>query len=429
MSTGDWGAAIAAPGWPGFDVTVLDTISLWFYSAETIPSLSLPKIYLEDLSNQKTAKINISDYYGDLAANVWSNIKIPISIFVANPGSANLTSIKVIYLGQSISDSTQHTIFIDEVKITGVSSPVVYKNIVVIGSSTAAGTGTSNPDSAWVNRFRNYIISHDTTYKVINLAVGGYTTYNVMPTGFVPPNGRPNPSVNNNITKALTFNPVALLINLPSNDAANNYTMLEQISNYDTLVNIIINNDIPFWMSTTQPRNFSNQSQLILLFAMRDSTYSRYGEYVVDFWTTIAQSNGWINPIYNSGDGVHLNDSGHRLLFERIRDAVSPAILGVEDDQLFISDMSFILYNNYPNPFNPSTTISFKINHRAMVRLDVLNVLGQVVKNLISSELESGEHSVNFSGNDLSSAVYICRIIVDTGNNNYSASNKMLLIK
>ena len=119
MVGGDWGSAIAAPGWPGRDVTEMDSVSMWVYPTQTISSASLPVMYLEDLSNQKTEKVNISDYHGNVTAGIWTNIKVPISIFESNPGAADLTRIKVIYLGQGSADSVEHTLFIDEVKITG----------------------------------------------------------------------------------------------------------------------------------------------------------------------------------------------------------------------------------------------------------------------------------------------------------------------
>ncbi len=430
ISGGDWGSAIAAPGWPGRDITIMDSLSFWVYSNHSIPSLSLPKIYLEDLSNQKTLKINLSDYHGEISAGIWTNIKIPINVFILNPGSADLTRIKVIYFGQGIADSVQHTLFIDEVKITGNFNTSMYNHIVVLGSSTAAGVGPTSPDSAWVNRFRNYVLQLDTTFRVINLAVGGYTTYHIMPTGFVPPIGRPNPSINNNLTYALTYNPVAILINMPSNDAANSYPINEQILNYDTLRSILNSNNIKFWMSTTQPRNFSNQTQINLLFAMRDSTYSRYGEYAVDFWTDMAQANGWVNPIYNSGDGIHLNNAAHRVLFERMRDAVVPIVLSNDEVQISGNQIDFRLNNNYPNPFNPSTNISFYINSKSFVKLDIFNLLGQKVANLIDAEKNAGQHSVTFSAQGLSSGVYIYRIFVsDSDGKNYSDSKKMLLMK
>lgn len=330
ITGGDWGAAIAAPGWPGRDVTFMDSVNLWVYAKENITSSALPKIYLEDLSNQKTAKINLSNYSGDLQAGIWTKIRIPIRVFIDNPGSADLTKIKVIYLGQSVSDGIQRTLFIDEVSISGNYNASLYKFVTVLGSSTAAGSGPSSPDSAWVIRYKKHLASLDSSFKVINLAVGGYTTYQIMPTGFTPPAGRPVPAINNNITFALTYNPIAVLINMPSNDAANNYAINEQIANYDTLVRILNNRGINFWITTTQPRNFTSQSQLDLLKAMRDSTFSRYGAYAVDFWNGIADANGWILPQYNSGDGVHLNNTAHRILFERMRDATLPQILPVE---------------------------------------------------------------------------------------------------
>ncbi len=54
-------------------------------------------------------------------------------------------------------------------------------------------------------------------------------------------------------------------------------------------------------------------------FALKDSTYALFGDKTIDFWTISALKNGSINPVYNSGDGVHLNDEGHRLLFEEVR--------------------------------------------------------------------------------------------------------------
>ncbi|MEM6349031.1 MAG: hypothetical protein AAF927_34410, partial [Bacteroidota bacterium] len=49
--------------------------------------------------------------------------------------------------------------------------------IVVLGSSTAAGSGASSSDSAWVNRYRQYLQSINPDNQVVNLAQGGYNTY------------------------------------------------------------------------------------------------------------------------------------------------------------------------------------------------------------------------------------------------------------
>ena len=150
---------------------------------------------------------------------------------------------------------------------------------------------------------------------MINLAVGGYSTYHIMPDNFLPPPSRPKPDRNNNITRALSFNPTAIIINLPSNDADYGYSVSEQLENYDTIRALIDSHGIPLWVATTQPRNLSSTGRQNLL-EMRDSTFTRFAN-PIDFWTVLAEEDGRIKPQYNSGDGVHLNDAAHRILFDR----------------------------------------------------------------------------------------------------------------
>ncbi|MFT5667674.1 MAG: lysophospholipase L1-like esterase, partial [Vicingaceae bacterium] len=61
------------------------------------------------------------------------------------------------------------------------NSPI---HVVVLGSSTAAGTGPSSSDSAWVNRYRRHLQALNPQNVVTNLGVGGTTTYNIMPDWF-----------------------------------------------------------------------------------------------------------------------------------------------------------------------------------------------------------------------------------------------------
>ena len=108
--------------------------------------------------------------------------------------------------------------------------------IVVLGSSTAAGAGASQSDSAWVNRYRKAIQQINPNNQVINLGVGGFTSYRIMPDNHQPNPGRPLPNTAKNITKALTYNPDAIIINLPSNDIASGFPITEQIFNFDSIV-------------------------------------------------------------------------------------------------------------------------------------------------------------------------------------------------
>jgi hypothetical protein len=65
------------------------------------------------------------------------------------------------------------------------------------------------------------------------------------------------------------------------------------------------------------------------------------------------------------------------------------------------------LHQNYPNPFNPSTTIIFDLQQNVHVRLEVFNLLGQKVANLVDQPRAAGTHHVSFDSNDLSSGVYL----------------------
>src|ERR1700757_4532698 len=56
--------------------------------------------------------------------------------------------------------------------------------VVILGSSTAAGEGATPIDSAWAYRIQGVVNQNGTKAKFINLAVGGYTTYQAMPNGY-----------------------------------------------------------------------------------------------------------------------------------------------------------------------------------------------------------------------------------------------------
>ncbi|MDX1700957.1 MAG: glucoamylase family protein, partial [Melioribacteraceae bacterium] len=118
---GDWAIAVAGNGWPGHDIRDKDSLIFYLYSTMQIESQNLPKIFLEDLSNQKTDKLNLGDYVSDIDAEQWYKVGIPISVFIENPGVADLSQIKTIFFGQNISDGVDHTLFFDEIHMISVS--------------------------------------------------------------------------------------------------------------------------------------------------------------------------------------------------------------------------------------------------------------------------------------------------------------------
>jgi lysophospholipase L1-like esterase len=190
---------------------------------------------------------------------------------------------------------------------------------VVLGSSTAAGTGPADKDSAWVVRYTNALKAVNKNFKVVNLAIGGYTTYQILPSDYeIPSEIKEAIDTNSNITKALSYKPYAIIINMPSNDAAKNYPIEAQLDNFDIVCQLAAKNGIRVWIATSQPRNFSNSGQIKIQAALKDTLLQIYGEHVIDFWTVIADDYGLINEKLNCGDGIHLNDAGHKILFDRV---------------------------------------------------------------------------------------------------------------
>ena len=72
----------------------------------------------------------------------------------------------------------------------------------------------------------------------------------------------------------------------------------------------------------------------------------------------------------------------------------------------------YVLRQNFPNPFNPATTIRFAVPQRAHVTLAVFNMLGQQVATLVQGEQEAGYHEVQFDASGLASGMYLCRFQV-----------------
>ncbi|MEO8770299.1 MAG: GDSL-type esterase/lipase family protein [Ferruginibacter sp.] len=192
-------------------------------------------------------------------------------------------------------------------------------NVVVIGSSTSYGTGASVYDSSWVGKITAYFKRKNNQSVVYNFGIPGYTSYqNLCPTGFTPPANRPSPNSSFNITAALNIHPDAIIINMPSNDAANDYTLAEQQANFERAIHLADSANIPVWVTTTQPRNNLSAVEMSNLTAMRDWIITRFGDKAVDFWNTVSNADGTIATFYDY-DYVHVNNYGHDLFYKRIQ--------------------------------------------------------------------------------------------------------------
>jgi len=101
------------------------------------------------------------------------------------------------------------------------------------------------------------------------------------------------------------------------------------------------------------------------------------------------------------------------------------------DDNLIVDNPNKYNLLNYPNPFNPITTISFSTQENSKINLSIYNIKGQKIKTLIDDEIDKGNHSISWNGEDennksVSSGVYFYKINV---NNETKIVNKSLLLK
>jgi hypothetical protein len=86
---------------------------------------------------------------------------------------------------------------------------------------------------------------------------------------------------------------------------------------------------------------------------------------------------------------------------------------------------SFKLYQNFPNPFNPTTTIKFSIPKISFVSLKIYSILGQEIATLINIQEKPGEYNINYSPENLASGVYIYTLTAGS----FVQSKKLVLLK
>ncbi len=121
--------------------------------------------------------------------------------------------------------------------------------------------------------------------------------------------------------------------------------------------------------------------------------------------------------------GIPIIDSPYVYLHQ-----ITGSYTDVEDEKILPTD--FLLKGNYPNPFNPNTTINFVLPERENVSIVIYNLLGEKVRELLREEKNAGEHFVMWNGKDdfekeVPSGVYFYLIT----HNRKVISSKMVLIK
>ena len=196
------------------------------------------------------------------------------------------------------------------------------KKLLVLGSSTSSCYwGPSRYDSCYLARLQRHYQQIGSPILLDNRAVAGDNPYHGMPTTYVPPAGRNAPRPESNITDGLKANPDIVLVNYPSN-GYDYFTVDEVMFCLRTIKQTANNSGKPCYITTTQPRNdpesFRTPTVRRRMVEIRTRVLAEFGEFAINFWDDIVNpSDTSIQSIYNA-DGTHLNDRGHRVLFNKV---------------------------------------------------------------------------------------------------------------
>lgn len=126
-----------------------------------------------------------------------------------------------------------------------------------------------------------------------------------------------------------------------------------------------------------------------------------------------------VRPEFVDTTGVNLLQPGFAAGSVQIQESMDAG-----DEDVFVPCV-LALNQNFPNPFNPSTIISFTLPQRTQVRLTIFNILGQQVALLADNLMEAGEHQISWKASTEASGLYFYRLQVG----DQVLTRKMTLLK
>ncbi len=104
---------------------------------------------------------------------------------------------------------------------------------------------------------------------------------------------------------------------------------------------------------------------------------------------------------------------------------VEPVITEIKSESNKIIPTDYTLYQNFPNPFNPSTIIKYSVPKSQIVILRIYNLLGQVVTTLVNKQQNAGNYEVTFKADNLASGIYFYTLNAGS----FNLTKKMILLK
>ena len=164
-----------------------------------------------------------------------------------------------------------------------------------------------------------------------------------------------------------------------------------------------------YWIQLSEGLNL-NQNELIINDVVSDTS----------FYSPMLEVNTFYSWRVSAFNNVGSSGWSGISQFKTAQDT----ILAVENSDLEIPK-EYYVEQNFPNPFNPSTVISFGLPKDGITSLKIYNILGQEIAEIVNEYLAAGNYKFEFNGSELSSGMYIYRL----QSQDYTSVKKMLLIK
>lgn len=210
---------------------------------------------------------------------------------------------------------------------------------------------------------------------------------------------------------------VSLSYNDVSQSWENVYKLINTYYGSDSLMTIAQEGNVNDWENIFKTINHFNQdgnSELSIIYGWENSSWitEAMGEYEYD-------ENGNPKLLVES---VYEDDEWS-VLGRAIYGYIPTNTTGVDDD--VITTVEFKLYDNYPNPFNPSTVIRYHLAAESTVSIKIYDITGSEVAELINEVQTAGTHNINFNASGMASGMYIYKL--QAGDN--VSSKKMILVK
>jgi hypothetical protein len=166
----------------------------------------------------------------------------------------------------------------------------------------------------------------------------------------------------------------------------------------------IVNGEIDAWGTVTVP------NQTLSCLRLRENITKINNQYVQSVLVS-SDTNRYINYEWlgkeilliaqaESPDNVTNPNFTQAAYFMRDVTAITPIVNDV------MNTTDFLLFPNYPNPFNPTTKISWQLAVGSPVKLEIYNLVGQMVATLIDENRPAGYHSIQFNAANLPSGIY-----------------------